>query len=387
MSITGEVTIRGNGFATLIAISKMSDMILYVNSKAPKRNREISNLTFNCNSLADRGLNLQCCCLRCFDVIVLSPINVGIYVNSDSYTIGSAYEMFLNNINIINELNLNRAYAGIGILTTTSDCAFINIVTKNMPTGIKDTSGNNMYYMCHCWCNEPDIFKNSIGIYNDGFGNEFISCYMDTIFKSFVALRNCNIVNCNFKILGTYYQYLSSNPYFLFSEQHNASQPKAIITATGCYFENADNQVYNPYISNFKKNVLINPQIHPQLFYTKDNISDYTAIYANGIISYPYKIIAIRINLKEIGVSAKRFSDIEVPLNDDTITYEDSYTLELLGQHPSDGLILNSYLGANKITFRFYNTTDSSITTSATYLLTITKNIDGSHLNYSTITK
>lgn len=330
--------------------------------------RAISNLTFDCNNVSDNGLLLNCVQTKCENIIVLNPKSNGILANNNGFTVGAPFELLLNNIFIENRSSLTSSYNGIGINLDCSDCTVKDYVSVNMHISAI-IGGANVIDNIHPYCGSP-IFENSVGIQVNGLGNTISNCYFDCVFKGVIASRTTVLTNCKFYISEGLYKATNNSPVFI------TSLNDAIIYADHCYFENANNRSNNPFITNSSNVRLINPLRHPSLFFTSDNIEDY-------IVSNDVKERRYRINCNNIELSSKRSVSVDYVVQG--VRSNDFYTLVSLGSSLPDGIICNSYLGKDKITIKFYNTTDSKVLISNSYYLTIRRSLDNKILRYEVV--
>lgn len=361
-------SIKGIGASTIKATKSSNHILRVIVTYRRNKQREIKNLTFDCNNESQNGLILNCVQTLCENIIVLNPISNGILANNEGFSVGSPFELVLKNIFIENKKDLSAFYKGTGVRIETSDCTLKDYVSVNMHISAF-VGGANVVDNVHPYCGSP-IFENSIGVIVNGLGNTINNCYFDSVFWGILARRTTVLSNCKFCISGDLYKYLKTNPVFIYSEND------AIVYAEHCYFENAENRKYNPYIANTTNVRLINPLMHPTLFYTQDDINDY--IISNVIKEKRYKI-----NCDEIIVPAKSPVVLEYSIHN--VDANDFYTLVPIGTFIPDGIVCSSLLSKDKITIRFYNTTNARKEISNSFYLTVRKDSNEKPLTYTII--
>ena len=361
-------SIKGIGASTIKATKSSNHILRVFVTYRKSKQREIKNLTFDCNNESKNGLILNCVQTLCENLIVLNPISNGIIANNEGFSVGSPFELVLKNIFIENKKDLLASYKGTGVRIETSDCTLKDYVSVNMHI-CAFVGGATVVDNVHPYCGSP-IFENSIGIIVNGLGNTINNCYFDSVFRGILARRTTVLSNCKFCISGDLYKCLKTNPVFIYSEND------AIVYAEHCYFENAENRKYNPYIANTTNVRLINPLMHPTLFYTQDDINDY--IISNVIKEKRYKI-----NCDEIIVPAKSPVVLEYSIHN--VDANDFYTLVPIGTFIPDGIVCSSLLSKDKITIRFYNTTNARKEISNSFYLTVRKDSNEEPLTYTII--
>lgn len=361
-------SIKGIGASTIKATKSSNHILRVFVTYRKSKQREIKNLTLDCNNKSQNGLILNCVQTLCENLIVLNPISNGIIANNDGFTVGSPFELVLNNTFVENKNALTSSYEGVGINLKTSDCTIKDYVSVNMHISAI-VGGANVVDNAHPYCGSP-IFESSVGIIVDGLGNTINNCYFDCVMNGVVASRTTVLSNCKFFINGSLYDKVNTNPVFITSKNN------AIIYADHCYFENAENREYNPYIANTTNVRLINPLMHPTLFYTQDDINDY-------IISNVIKEKRYRINCEGIIVPAKSPAVVEYIIPN--VGSNDFYTLTPIGSFIPDGIVYSSLLSKDKIIIRFYNTTNARKTISNSFYLTVRKDSNEEPLTYTII--
>ena len=365
--VDNDISICSDNGARIVASSEMSSVLTYNVSYSKSYTRKITDITIDCNAMAEKGLNIVGGAgLELKNILVLDPISVGIDVNSDALENGTTYEIFGDGLTIRNRKMLTSDYSAVGLYVRTADCSWKNIVTVNMSVGVKCTHGSNFFNHVHPWVNDENILPQSVGIRNEALGNYYSDCYLDTLYIGFVSNCVTTLKNSNFRNADSLYQYYTNNPIFISAENDRE------IYANNCYFENAVNFELNPIIAQGYVKI-IDPKFSTPLYSVDNPLTCVTTVNRR---------YACRFGTFSMNANSYHDKELTIP----NVQFDDSFTWVTLGGKFPDGVIPNVYLKENSVCLRLFNTTDAYISENApTIYLTIMQRENGQSLDYEII--